>query len=225
MSAKDSHSRRSETVIVIGLGRFGTAVAESLTRMGHEVLGIDENAERIQQLVDRITHTVQADTTNVETLRQLGAGDCNSAVVGIGNDLEASVLTTLALADLGVKNIWAKAINERHGRILEHTGAHHVVYPEARMGERVAHMVTGRMIDYIEFDDDFAIAKTRAPEAMANMTLGESAVRTKHGVTVVGIKRPKEDFTYARPDTVLASDDLLIISGPIDLVERFASLT
>ena len=102
---KDSHSRRSETVIVIGLGRFGTAVAQSLTRMGHEVLGIDENAERIQLLADSITHTVQADTTNVETLRQLGAADCSSAVVGIGDDLEASVLTTLALSDLGVKNI------------------------------------------------------------------------------------------------------------------------
>ena len=222
---KDSHSRRSETVIVIGLGRFGTAVAQSLTRMGHEVLGIDENAERIQLLADSITHTVQADTTNVETLRQLGAADCSSAVVGIGDDLEASVLTTLALSDLGVKNIWAKAINERHGRILEHTGAHHVVYPEARMGERVAHMVTGRMIDYIEFDDDFAIAKTRAPAAMANMTLAETAVRSKYGVTVVGIKRPREDFTYAQPDTLLATDDLLIVSGPIDLVERFASLT
>lgn len=225
MLGKDNHSRKSETVIVIGLGRFGTAVAESLTRMGHEVLGIDENAERIQLLADSITHTVQADTTNVETLRQLGAADCSSAVVGIGDDLEASVLTTLALSDLGVKNIWAKAINERHGRILEHTGAHHVVYPEARMGERVAHMVTGRMIDYIEFDDDFAIAKTRAPAAMANMTLAETAVRSKYGVTVVGIKRPREDFTYAQPDTVLATDDLLIISGPIDLVERFASLT
>lgn len=92
------------------------------------------------------------------------------------------MLTTSALVDRGVPTIWAKATNERHGRVLERTGAHHVVYPEARMGERVAHMVTGRMIDYIEFDDDFAIAKTRAPVAMASMTLGESAIRSNHGV-------------------------------------------
>ncbi|VXC55465.1 potassium channel family protein [Sphingomonas sp. AX6] len=225
MSAKRGKSRNSSTVLVIGLGRFGTAVAESLIRMGHEVLGVDEDAERVQRLTDRLTHLVQADTTNVETLRELGTGDFASAVVGIGSDVEASVLTTLALVDLGVPTIWAKATNERHGRILERTGAHHVVYPEARMGERVAHMVTGRMIDYIEFDDDFAIAKTRAPASMADMTLGDSAIRTNHGVTIVGIKRPREDFTYARPDTMLAADDLLIVSGRVDLVERFAALT
>lgn len=119
----------------------------------------------------------------------------------------------------------AIATNERHGHILERTGAHHVVYPEARMGERVAHMVTGRMIDCIEFDDDFAIAKTRAPVAMANMTLGESAIRSNHGATIVGIKRPREDFTCARPDTMFAADDLLIVSGRVDLVERFAAPT
>ncbi|HTG39758.1 TrkA family potassium uptake protein [Sphingomonas sp.] len=225
MSAKLGANRKARTIIVIGLGRFGTAVAESLVRMGHEVLGVDENAERVQQMAGRLTHVVQADTTDVETLRQLGTCDCSSAVVGIGSDLEASVLTTLALVDLGVPTIWAKATNERHGRILERTGAHHVVYPEARMGERVAHMVTGQMIDYIKFDDDFAIAKTRAPAAMAKLTLAESAIRTRHGVTIVGIKRPREDFTYARPDTVMAADDILIVSGRVDLVQRFAGLT
>jgi trk system potassium uptake protein TrkA len=211
--------------MVIGLGRFGTAVARSLMRMGHEVLAADEDGERVQRLSDELTHVVQADTTDVDVLRQLGAADFDRAVVGIGSDVEASVLTVLALSELGVPNIWAKATNERHGRILESTGAHHVVYPEARMGERVAHMVTGKMIDYIEFDDNFAIVKTRAPIELAGKTLEQYGVRSKFGVTIVGIKRPKEDFTYARPETLVQKDDLLIVSGRIDLVEKFASIT
>ena len=217
-------SRRS-TVLVIGLGRFGTAVARSLVRMGHEVLGIDENPDLVQRLSDDLTHIVQADSTDAGALRQLGAGDFERAVVGIGNDIEASVLTVLALVELGVPNIWAKATNERHGRILESTGAHHVVYPEARMGERVAHMVTGKMIDYIEFDDNFAIVKTRAPQELAGKTLAEYGVRSRFGVTIVGIKRPKKDFTYAVPETLVHKDDLLIVSGRTDLVEKFASVS
>ena len=215
----------SSTVLVVGLGRFGTAVAQSLIRMGHEVLGVDQNADLVQRMSDQLTHVVQADTTDVDALRQLGAADFDRAVVGIGSDIEASVLTVLALVELGIPVIWAKATNERHGRILESVGARHVVYPEARMGERVAHMVTGKMIDYIEFDDNFSIVKTRAPVEMAGKTLEEYGVRSRYGVTVVGIKRPKEDFTYARPETLVQRDDLLIVSGRTDLVETFAAIT
>ncbi len=218
-------STPSSTVLVVGLGRFGSAVANSLVRMGHEVLGVDENAALVQRMSDRLTQVVQADSTDTEALRQLGVGDFERAVVGIGGDLEASVLTVVSLVELGVSNIWAKATNERHGRILESTGAHHVVYPEARMGERVAHMVTGKMIDYIEFDDDYAIVKTRAPAELAGLTLADYGVRSRFGVTIVGIKRPKQDFTYARPETLVEKDDLLIVSGPTALVEKFAAIT
>jgi trk system potassium uptake protein TrkA len=213
------------TVLVVGLGRFGSAVAGSLIRMGHEVLGVDENAVLVQRMSDRLTQVVQADSTDTEALRQLGVGDFERAVVGIGGDVEASVLTVMSLAELGVGNIWAKATNERHGRILESTGAHHVVYPEARMGERVAHMVTGKMIDYIEFDDDYAIVKTRAPAELAGLTLADYGVRSRFGVTIVGVKRPREGFTYARPETLVQKDDLLIVSGPTALVEKFAAIT
>ncbi|HEX6375068.1 MAG TPA: TrkA family potassium uptake protein [Allosphingosinicella sp.] len=215
----------TSTVLVVGLGRFGSAVANSLIRMGHEVLGVDENPALVQRMSDRLTQVVQADSTDTEALRQLGVGDFERAVVGIGGDVEASVLTVLSLVELGVGNIWAKATNERHGRILESTGAHHVVYPEARMGERVAHMVTGKMIDYIEFDDDYAIVKTRAPAELAGLTLAEYGVRSRFGVTIVGVKRPKADFTYARPETLVQTDDLLIVSGPTALVEKFAAIT
>lgn len=220
-----STSQHSDSVVVIGLGRFGGAVAESLAHLGHEVLGIDENPEVVQQWADRLTHVVQADTTNSDVLRQLGVAEFGRAVVGIGSDIEASVLTVLALEELGVQDIWAKATTMKHGRILERTGAHHVVYPEAAMGERVAHLVTGRMIDFIEFDDGFAIAKTSAPHETWGKTLSESELRSKYGVTVVGLKRAKADFTYAKADTLVESGDILIVSGATALVEKFAAVT
>ena len=209
--------------MVIGLGRFGTAVAQSLTRMGHEVLGIDANPAAVADLTDELTQVVEADTTDIDTLRRLGATDFGSAVVGIGSDLEASVLTVLALADLQVPRIWAKAVTANHGRILERTGATSIVYPEARMGERVAHILTGQMIDFIEFDDEFAIAKLRAPPKIVDRTLEESGVRQKHGITVVGIKRPQQDFVYAVPETRVLDGDLMIVSGTTAQVERFAA--
>lgn len=214
----------SNNVVVVGLGRFGGAVAQSLTRLGHEVLAIEESLSLVQSWSDRLTHVVQADSSNIEALRQLGVADFQHAVVGIGSDIEASVLTVLALSELGVPDIWAKAVTTNHGKILEKTGAHHVVYPEVAMGERVAHLVTGKMIDFIEFDDDFAIVKTRPPREAVGKTLGESQLRSKHGVTVVGVKRPREDFTYAKPDTLVVEGDLLIVSGPTQKVERFAAL-
>jgi trk system potassium uptake protein TrkA len=212
-------------VVVVGLGRFGSALALSLVDLGHDVLAIDENADLVQSWADRLTHVVEADSCNIEALRRLGVQDFPHAVVGIGTDIEASVLTTLALSELGVPDIWAKAVNTNHGRILERTGAHHVVYPEAAMGERVAHLVTGKMIDFIEFDDGFAIVKTRAPRELVGKSLAETGVRAKYGITVVGVKRPRTDFTYATPETVMERGDLLIVSGPTKLVERFAAIT
>jgi trk system potassium uptake protein TrkA len=214
----------NETVVVIGLGRFGSQVAESLIRLGHEVLGIDENPEIVQRLADRFTHVVQADATHEDTLRQLGVGEFDCAVVGIGSDIEASVLTVLALTELKVPQIWAKAISNKHSRILDRVGAHHVVDPDAAMGERVAHLVTGKMIDFIEFDDDYAIAKTRAPRETHGRPLGDAQPRSRHGVTVVGVKRPGTDFIHATPETTVHPGDLLIVSGPTRNVERFAAL-
>ena len=215
----------NDNVVVIGLGRFGVAVADSLVRLGHDVLGIDTSPERVQKWADRLTHVVQGDASDSDVLRRLGVHEFGHAVVGIGTHIEASVLAVLALSELRVPDIWAKAVTADHGRILERTGAHHIVSPEAAMGQRVAHMVTGKMIDFIEFDDGFAIVKTRAPLEAVGKTLGESALRSKYGVTIVGVKRPKTDFTYAQPDTFVQAGDLIIVSGPTKLVQKFAALT
>lgn len=211
-------------VLVIGLGRFGSSVALSLMRMGHEVLGVDANPQLVQSMADELTQTMEADTTDLDALKALGAGDFASAVVGIGSNIEASVLTVLGLSDLHVPSIWAKATNDNHGRILKRTGAHHVVFPELRMGERVAHLLNGRLLDFIQFDDRFAIAKLLAPEKIAGATLQMSNVRQKYGITVIGIKPIDKDFVYAMPGTLVLPDDMMIISGTIDGIEQFAAL-
>lgn len=214
---------KSDSVVVIGLGRFGSAVATSLSKLGHDVLALDSDADLVQAHSGKLGHVVHADSTDMEALKQLGVQDFHHAVVGIGQNLEASVLTILNLAQLSVKDIWAKASTQQHGRIAERVGAHHVVYPEYDTGARVAHLVTGKMMDFIEFEDGFAIAKTRSPAETHGKTLAQSAVRAKHGVTVVGIKRPHQDFIYAREDTEIQPGDFLIVAGATSAIERFAA--
>ncbi|EAQ29266.1 putative potassium uptake protein, TrkA family protein [Erythrobacter sp. NAP1] len=211
-------------VLVIGLGRFGGAVAETLERMGHDVMGADTDPARVQDFASALTKVVEADCSHSRTLTDLGAAEFEAAIVGIGNDIEASVLTVLALSELGVANIWAKATNQKHARILERIGATHVVFPEQRMGERVAHLVNERLLDFIAFDDHFAIARLKAPQAIIGLPLVTSECRKKHDVTVVGVKREGEDFIHATPDTLIMPDDELVVSGRIDRIEAFSAL-
>lgn len=216
--------RRDGGVLVIGLGRFGGAVAETLAEMGREVLGVDANADLVQKFSSRITHVVQADSTDPAALRQLGAQDLRRAVVAIGTDIEASILTTSALADLKVPQIWAKAVTMSHGTILRRVGAHEVVFPEHDMGERLAHIVAGRMIDYIELDDNFALVQTRPPRDLVGKTLAEAEVRKRYGITVVCIKSATKPFTYATPDTMVRTDDVLVVAAETKHAEAFADL-
>lgn len=218
----DRKTDHNTPVLVIGLGRFGASVAEQLVKQGREVLAIERSPELVQQWADTLTHVVASDATNLDSLRQLGAQEFSSAVVGVGTSIESSVLITVNLVDLGIEHIWAKAITPAHGKILSRIGANHVIYPEADAGVRTAHLVGGRMLDFIEFDDGFAIAKMYPPKETQGFTLAESHVREKYGVTVVGVKSPGEDFTYAQPDTIVTHRDILIVSGHVELLERFA---
>jgi trk system potassium uptake protein len=211
-------------VLVIGLGRFGTALAETLSDLGHEVLGVDLDPELVQRAVDRLTHVVQADATNLEAMRQLGASDFKHAVVAIGDQIEASILSTAALVDLGVPDVWAKAITAAHGKILQRVGAHHVVLPEHHMGERVAHLVGGRMLDYVQLDEGFALVETKPPTQLVGRTLGEAQVRTRFGITVVCIKPEGQAFTYATADTKVGAEDILVVAGEAHHAKVFAEL-
>jgi trk system potassium uptake protein TrkA len=221
----DREKKPTDSILVVGLGRFGGQVAASLVRLGHEVLAIDQDEQIVQRWSDRLTYVVQADSTDEDALSQLGVGDLRRAIVGIGTDIEASVLTVLALNEIGVRDIWAKAITAKHGKILAAVGADHVIYPEAAMGERVAHLIASQMLDFIEFDDGYAIAKVQAPSEAIGRTLAESALRSKYGITVVGVKMTGSDFTYARPETMVYGGAVLIVAGKTPEVERFAAVT
>lgn len=217
----DTNSKNSP-VLVIGLGRFGAATAGQLQRQGREVLAVDTDPDLVQKWAERVTHAVQLDARNIEALRQIGAQEFSVAVVAVGTSIEASVLVTANLADLKINQIWAKAMSTTHGRILKRIGAHHVIYPEAEAGERVAHLLGGKMLDFIEFDDEFVMAKMYPPKSIRGKSLRDSQVRSKYKVTVVGVKSPGKEFTYATADTTITNYDVIIVAGTSDGVEAFS---
>ncbi len=214
----------ASTIVVIGLGRFGTALALELVKTGREVLGIDSDERLVQANAESLTHVVQADTTDEATLRELGIQDFDSAVVAIGSDLEASILTASLLLQLGVPEVWAKATSVSHGRILEQLGVHHVIFPEMDMGKRVAHMVSGESLDYIQLDEDFVMAKTEVPESFDGKTLSDMKFRSNHGVTVVATRKEGESYMPSFPETVLHTGDVMIVSGRTSKVEDFCRM-
>jgi len=214
----------AKSALIIGLGRFGTAIARSLEGHDVEVMAVDVNPDLVNAWMDQITHVRVADATNVETLRQLGATGFDAAVVAIGSDMEASILATAALAELGVRDIWAKAITDQHARILELVGARQVVLPEQQMGQRVARIVSGRVLDYFLVDEGFALVEMVAPPSLVGMALGQLMVRNRFDVTVVCVKPNHGSFTYATADTVLASGDEIVVAGNVDKVEKFVNV-
>jgi trk system potassium uptake protein TrkA len=210
--------------LVIGLGRFGGGLATTLVELGHDVLGVDADPKLVQSFANVLTHVVEADSTDMDAMQQVGAGDFGTAVVAIGTDIEASILTTSVLVDLGVAKIVAKAVTEAHGTILDRVGAHRVIFPERDMGVRVGHSLAGAMIDYFQLDPGFALVETAAPQAVVGKTLAEAEVRRRYGITVVCIKPEGGSFTYATPDTVVQEGDILVVAGETPRAEAFGEL-
>lgn len=211
-----------DAVAVIGLGRFGGALALELEAAGTEVLGIDMREETVQAYNGLLTHVVRADSTKEEVLRQLSVPEFDRVVVGIGTDVEASILTTSRLLKFKHPEIWAKAISEPHAEILEQLGVQHVIRPEHDMGRRVAHLVRGTMRDYVEFEDDYVMTRTSPPAVAQNRPLGVLGIRDSFGVTVVAVKRQGGKWEHTTAQTVLYADDEIIVAGPRDKAEDFS---
>ncbi|EMY35113.1 K+ transporter, NAD-binding component [Arthrobacter crystallopoietes BAB-32] len=214
----------ADAVVVIGLGRFGGALALELESQGTQVLGIDADEETVQSFNGLLTHVVRADSTKEEALRQLSVHEFDRAVVGIGTDVEASILTTSRLLKFGKPVIWAKAISEPHAEILEQLGVHHVIRPEHDMGRRVAHLVRGAMLDYVEFEDNFVVIRTTPPALAQNRPLEVLQLRSRFDITVVAVKRARGQWEHTTPQTVLYDDDQIIVQGPKDKAEAFSAL-
>lgn len=214
----------ADSVAVIGLGRFGQSLALELMAAGTDVLGIDVDEDLVQALNTQLTQVVRADSTKEEALRQLAVDEFDRVVVAIGNDISASILTCSVLLGMKIPVIWAKAVDDRHGVILEQLGVHHVIYPEKDMGRKVAHLVRGAALDYIEVEPGYAIVKASPPARLCGMPLGKSGLRKEFGVTVAAFKTPGAEWHNADADTVLGPDDRILIVGPTRAAEGFAQL-
>jgi len=209
--------------IVIGLGVFGATIARELTRLGHEVLGIDSDEQRVDRLADEITHAVIADVTDENSLIELNAGSYDTAVVAIGRNVEATMLATLQLRELGVKKVWAKALTNQHHRILERLGATRIIAPEFEMGVRISQELNYPMVhDYLGLDDDYFIVDFHTTEDLVDKTIGE--VINGEPVEALVVKRMKE--AHPQPDHTwkIRKGDRIVLGGQLedlrDLVNR-----
>lgn len=202
--------------VVIGIGRFGGAIAETLSRLGHEVLAIDTDEEVIQKISDKVTHAVAADATDESVLKSLGVRNFDVAVVAIGSDIQSSIMTTLMLKELGIRYVVAKAQNELHARVLMKIGADKIVFPERDMGERVAHnLISSNILDYIELSEEHSIMEYAVPESWVGKDLRDINMRVRYGVTVVAIRNKKDEEINISPkaDSKIKEGDIMIVIG------------
>jgi trk system potassium uptake protein TrkA len=219
---------KKQTFAVIGLGRFGSAMARTLTELGQDVIGIDSDEERVQKHADVIRAAVELDANDERALRSAGVQDVDVAVISIGENIEASLLAVMLVKDLGVKRIIAKAVTTLHGRILERIGVNRVIFPEREMAIRVAHsLVVANVLDYIELSRDFSIIEMPAPGEFTGKSLKELQLRNKYGLTLIAIKRKPagggREVTNVAPnaeDQILAGDVLALLGSN----ERLAQL-
>ncbi|MEW6541520.1 MAG: TrkA family potassium uptake protein [Bacillota bacterium] len=206
---------------VIGLGRFGSSVAATLARMGYDVLAVDTDEQKVEQIVDRVTHAVQADALDDDSLKALGMRNFDVVIVAIGHDMQASILTTVMLKEMGVKTVVAKANTELHGRVLARVGADKVVFPERDMGVRAARsLVSKNLLDHIDLSPDFSIAELVTPKEFVGKSLLEAGVRGKFGVSILAIRRGAEILIAPGAREVIREGDVLVAIGRNERLEQ-----
>ena len=212
-------------VLVIGLGRFGTSVVQSLYNLGHDVLAIDSDETRVQSIMGQATHALTADATNETVLRDLGIQDYDAAVVAIGSNIVPSIMASVLLKTMGVPYVVSRAYNELHGNTLERIGVDKVIHAESEMGVRLAHnLFNPNVQEYLEVTPNYGISKMKVPTHFANMSLKElgfSNPRDKYGLAVVAINRRGTDITL-NPDTDdrLQAGDWVVLAGRDELLDR-----
>lgn len=216
-----------KTFLVIGLGRFGSAVATELCALGNEVMAIDSREELVQAIASQVTHAVTADARDQEVLRELSVRSFDCAVVAIGNDIGTSALVTLNLKELGVEKVVAKASSHTHRKVLEKIGADRVVFPEHEMGGKLAHTLSNaRVLNFIELSEEASIVELPVPQAWVGKTLRELDVRSVYGVNVVALRRgTKGRMTITpNPDEPLTETDIAVVLGLDKQVDRIQKL-
>lgn len=208
--------------IIIGIGKFGESIATNLYKMGHDVLAVDIDEERVQYIANKVTHAVQADATEEGTLEALGVKHFDGAVVTIGESVQASILITLLCKELGIRHVLAKAQNELHAKVLYKIGADRVVFPERDMGLRVAHsLVSTSFLDYIELTPDYSIVELKAAKDWQGKSLKDLNIRAKYGINIMAIKQDDKVVVSPAADDVIQRDDVLVVIGKAEDIYRF----
>ncbi|MGV3488884.1 MAG: potassium channel family protein [Tuberibacillus sp.] len=209
---------------VIGLGRFGGSICRTLSELGAEVLAIDVDEDRVNEFTPIATHAVIADSTDESVLKSLGLRNFDHVIVAIGDNIQASILTTLMLKELGVKKVTAKAQNDYHEKVLRKIGADHVIHPERDMGARIARNITSSsVLDYLELSDKHSIIEVVAGKKMDGRSINDLDVRANYGINIVAIKEEGHINVSPRADQVINKGDILIVIGADEDIDRFKS--
>ncbi|WP_068773862.1 TrkA family potassium uptake protein [Paenibacillus sp. FJAT-26967] len=207
---------------VIGMGRFGSSVAINLIGLGFEVLALDHSEERIQEISTVVTHAVQVDCTDEEALRALGLRNFDVVVVAIGENIQASILATLQLKDMGIPMIVVKAANELHGKVLRKIGADKIIFPERDMGQRVAHhLISPNILDYIELSSEHSILEMKANRRMVGKNLRELNMRSHYNCNVIAVKQDGQLVIPPPVEEPVKENDILIVLGSNKDLKRF----
>ena len=209
---------------VIGLGRFGASVAKTLGAMNQQVLAIDINEERVEELSPHVTYCVQADATDEASIRAIGIRNCDVALISIG-DVEASTLISLVCKEMGIPMVMAKAKNDLHARVLNKIGVDKIVFPERDMGVRIAHSLSSsNILEFIDLSQDHSVVEFAAPVKWERKSLKDLNVRNKYNVNIVAIKRGKETNISPGSDEVVQAGDTLVIIGANEDIERLEAI-
>lgn len=207
--------------VVIGCGRFGSSIASTLNSLGHEVLAIDADEDKVKDISEFVTYAIQADVTDENALKELGIRNFDVVIVSIGSNYQASIMATLIAKELGVKKVIAKAHDALHGKVLSKIGADKIIYPERDMGVRVAHnLVSSNILDFIELSSDYSILEINALEQWENKTLKELRLPSKFGINVMAIKRGKDINVSPYADDMIIKGDILIVIGSTEDIDK-----
>lgn len=209
--------------VVIGLGRFGGSITKTLVSLGHEVMALDQDEAKVNEFSQLATQAVQADSTDEQALKELGIRNFDHAIVAIGDNIQASILTTLILKDMGVIKVTVKANNDYHSKVLEKIGADRIIHPERDMGVRVAHhIVSENVIDYIELSPEYSLVEVIASQAMDSKTLGDLDIRANYGCNVMAIKTGDNEMNISpRAEDEIQKGDILVIIGSNKDINHF----
>lgn len=207
---------------VIGLGRFGGSICRALAEQGMEVMAIDTNEDKVNEFAMIASHAVVGDSTDETVLKSLGIRNFEHVIVAIGDDIQASILTTLILKELGVANVTVKAQNDYHEKVLKKIGADNVVHPERDMGKRIAHnIVSNNVLDYLELSDEHSIVEIVANGKLGGNSILQLDIRAKYGINIVAIKRGNEIIVSPQATEVIQEGDILIVIGADVDLTRF----